>query len=242
MTNKILEEYVGRVRAELHALADDERDAVIDEMRAHLEDAISQRMAVDGYTDLEAATLAETRAFGEPAEIGAARGVAASAEPAVPPTLPTRPPRRFPRWAPYAAAGLIVLVAFVVAANAGNSTEYFGKQFLFGEPYQAKLNATNQTGMINESFVLPEGTDHFRLHALVEPVAGCVGVRVTDPHGSFVLNEWDSCGAMNHTITLDPENSGKIGRWQVEVRYTNFTGTLAIETTFRGWGSPPKTN
>lgn len=108
MSNEVLQEYLRRVRDELRDAPHEQQDAMIAEMRAHLEDAIAARLRqVPGMTP-EAAALAETRAFGEPAEIAASRR---------PPGPPAASLPRIPRWL-LAAVATVVLVGMLLGVAA----------------------------------------------------------------------------------------------------------------------------
>lgn len=221
MTNRILDEYLARVRAELADLGDADREAVVDDMRGHLEQAISERMAADPTADLDSTTLEETRAFGEPAEIAAAHGGSGARKPSR--------PRRVPRWALIAGGLVLLLVA------AGISIDLLEEKQQGFAPYErVNEGLVNQTSSVNETFLVPPLTLDLSIYIDVRESPrspdGCAGLRITDPRGVVVLDEWDACGDMRHTLEFRPHGSGGAGPWRVEIQYRSFTGDLVIST------------
>ena len=213
MTNKILEEYLERLRASLSPLPGDEREAVIAETRAHLEEAIAARMIAEPDVPLARVTLQETSAFGEPAEIAAARGAAPRAGGA----------RMFslPRWAKLLAAAVAVVLVAVVAVDLIDKPTSF-------TAYQRDTVLEGETTTIDETFTVAEGTQTLAITVRVQRDAGCTGVRITDPSGDVVLDQWDACGDISKSVEAKPSLSGRTGEWRVELRHQEFTGDVLV--------------
>lgn len=229
MTNDVLEEYLQRIRAALRDLDDDEQDAVVEEMRAHLETAIEQRMRDDPDATRESATLAETRAFGEPEEIASAR--LASRPPPAAFDLEPAPPRARRAWK--VALALLVPLLLVGA----------GAAVLAGEPrddnappkprYERFFEFSNETGVINDTVEVGADVAFLTFHIDVGMVdVYCLHLRIVDPNGTAAFDE-ELCGASGQRITTSPAADGQQGTWRIEVRYEGIHGWLKLQAYMR---------
>lgn len=213
MTNKILDEYLDRLRSALAALPADERDAVLAETRSHLEEAIHARLRMDPSAGRGRVTLEETVAFGDPAEIAAARGAASQAA--------AKRPRRWPRWASYGVAVVVVLLVAVVAIDLVNKPAQY-------TAYQRDNVLEAHTASVNDTFEVRPRTQTLAVTIVVERESGCAGVRITDPTGEVVLDQWDACGDVRRSVEAKPSLTGRVGEWRVEVRHRDFTGSILV--------------
>lgn len=214
MTNRVLEEYLSRVRDALSSLPEDERAAVVAETRAHIEEAIETRMAAEPGASLAEVTLQETRAFGDPAELAAARGASPR----------ERPPRRsWPRWAKLLAGGVALLLVVIVAVDLIDKPAQY-------TPYQRDNVLEAHTALVNDTFEVRPDTQTLSITVRIERESGCTGVRVSDPTGEVVLDQWDACGDVTRSIEAKPSVTGRTGEWRIELRHRDFTGTVFVHT------------
>jgi hypothetical protein len=217
MTNRILDEYLERLRAALSDLPPDERDAVVAESRAHIEDAIAARLAADPRLETARVTLEETSAFGEPGEIAAARRAAPGPGPG--------PVRRFrwPRWATFAVAAGVLLLVTVVAVDIIDKPGQY-------TPYHRDTVAENETSLVNDTFEVRPNTQTLAITVRIEEDAGCAGIRIIDPAGQRVLDQWDACGDVTRSVEVKPNISGGVGVWRVEIQHRDFSGAVQVFT------------
>jgi hypothetical protein len=192
-------------------------------MRGHLEQAIEDRLRDGPLDDVRAVTLEETRAFGDPAEIGAAHKASFTRDPPARPRFPIAP-----RWLALGGAALVVALVVIAIGLWGSGPTGIA-------PYaRANEGLVNHSGLVNETFDVPPGALDLTIlvdvaHDVAAP-AGCAGVRITTPSGAVALDEWDACGDMTHALRFRPDEQGETGRWRVEIRYRGFTGDLAISS------------
>lgn len=229
MTNRILEEYLDRMRVPLRDLDEAERDALLDEMRAHLETAIEQRVRDEPDMGLDAATLAETRAFGEPEEIAAARIAPGAPSPSVVDGWPA--PRRR-RALVLAMLAPLLLIGFVVG------TYYWVEEQHHPAPepdvdYYRIFDFDNDTGVVNDTFnVTPDMTFvTFRIELGLRP-GQCLALRIVDPAGKPALDEPAMCSArdaLTRQLSVSPRADGQHGLWRIEARYTEIGGWMRIQ-------------
>lgn len=83
-----------------------------------------------------------------------------------------------------------------------------------------------------ETFDVPDGVDGFIMKLDARPESGCVRVQVEDPSGATVHDTGDVCdgdGSVSETLELDG-----LGTWQVRYTYTSFVGSVDVTASHSG--------
>lgn len=248
----ILDDYLDRLRAGLKRLPAGERDAVVEEVRHHLQDeAADLHKNETGLSHMDALRRAIDN-FG-PAEEVAAGYDEASGEVRRPDGEVLRVTKAVGRGAGRAAVGVgrgvgtvlkwsligvlaLTGIAAVVAVAAlffaGDVADTFQDDIREAIPrplydYERSWSGTTEahSSTTTDSFDLREGTKEFHISFDVRADTGCARVILLDPGGATRYDSDTVCGEATAGRTLVFSTPGQ---WRIQYTYTAFTGSVEV--------------
>jgi hypothetical protein len=241
MTNRILDQYLNDVERHLRGLSSPQRQNVLREMRAHLQEEILRRREADPQLSLDEATLGATHAFGEPQEIGVSYGPHGGEVRNQAGEVLLRVAHATGRGLKATGRGLgrtlkwsliVLLVLFLTGVTAGlvvlaifqdDIREAFPREL-----YQRNDRYDNRTGTFEEVMVVPEHYRAIDIHLWVsrQGASSCAAITILSPSGKAVLDTGDGCSTTNRQVRVE-----ETGTYTITYRLETFTGSVNLYAT-----------
>lgn len=238
----ILDDYENELARQLRRVPTQERQAVVDEVRAHLVEAAAELRGADPGLSADEAMLHATHRFGAPEEVAAGylpsageirvggvvldvvrstgRGLGRGA------LLVGRGTGRLLKWSVIA---LLVTMA-LVAAIAVTVLVVYDDEIKETVPrpvddYHRTCTATDLCAGADRAATFDVGADvkEIRIQAEGQCSSGSARVQATDPSGDIVVVAQDVC--KQGATKLFTEQ----GRWHIDVVYTTYVGSVDVE-------------
>lgn len=241
--SKILEDYLRDVRRHLKQLPIRERDAVLAEIRDHLQSEARRLCAADKRLSGDEAMLQATNAFGDPQELGIAYGPQggvvrrSTGEQLLDVAVLTsraagRGVKGVLKWTGIAAAvllgaALIALIATLVFA--GEIINTFEDDIREAVPHPIYHFSDDReltdprSGVTQESFQVADDFREFKFFLETDPEAGCVQVQLTSPSGEANDVTAGSCDAVSRSTTYTEH-----GTWTVRYLFAAYAGSIDV--------------
>lgn len=250
---RIIDDYLNDIRRRLSHLGLRERDAVLEEIRLHLESEVARLRSEDKRLSKDEGALQATNSFGDPEEIGVAYGAHGGVinrttgemllEVAL---LTTRAAGRGLRgtlkWTGIVLAIILGISLILVLAGlvfADNVIDTFQDDIRQNTPHPlydydgvwlGTENAHTETTM--DSFQVRQGVREFTIDFRIQPLGGpeptgCAQITLTDPDGSVAYDSGTDCDADSRELTLNQQ-----GTWQVRYTYVAFQGSVDVEAYY----------
>lgn len=244
--NPILRKYLDQVRRNLSGIGLAEREDVLGEIRAHLEQAAADERSRNPDLSEDEAFLRATSGFGEAKEIGirhgpqggivdrttgevlldvavlTGRGIGRTARAA------GRGVRSVLKWGAIATAALMIIAVIVVVAYREPITENIEQQRDTRRVYEYQRSWGDQdlqTKVETDSFdVRPGRVVDFTVS--VQALRGCGGIQVTGPDGAILYQNGQGCDATSVTRTWS-----QTGTYEVRYTYVAFAGIVSLHGT-----------
>lgn len=243
--NNLIEGYLQEVRRRLPANVD--KDAIIAELRTHLEDRVHERAAVEPGAegpDREAAILAVLHDFGDPADLALAYDDESPVLRRTSGDVALRLTKDVARGAGRAVAGAgrvlrPVIVTLLIVTGSLVGIALVAGIVLFDDIRDlAERHAPEPVydhhrhcdfvcaETISESFYVGQGAREVRLGTDVSAEAGSLRVVIRDPTGATRLDRTYGPG---DDIRLDHTAEPRTGTWTATLTYTDFTGRASVD-------------
>lgn len=249
MSNKIIDQYLKQIRRRISHLPIRKRDAVLQEIKDHLEEETRLLRKEDKQLSKDEAALQATNKFGDPDEISVAYGpdggvvkrgtgevlldVAVLTSRGVGNVL-----KGTLKW-----TGIVALIILATALVVSG-----GILWLFQDTINDTVDTATNTrvrtlvehdeqyevaaSMFTDSFEITNRTVQSRLSLSAGPTpdenAGCLQVSITAPDGSSLYDSGQVCLQDGLQKSWSPVNPGT---YQVRVQFTGWSGELSID----GW-------
>jgi hypothetical protein len=246
--NRILDDYLLDIRTQLLHLPYKDQDAVMAEVRAHLESDMADRRRRDPRLTPDELALQATAAFGAPDEItvrfGPTGGLVrkSTGEVLLRAAVLTgraakatgraagRGAKAVLKWTAITAlivftaaliVGMVVLVEYKDTIAKGVQQE-MGTRSIYD--HDGTWAVGNPQGSIHtDSFELSQQADHMDIGVSTTPQMGCVAIQLTDPAGAIVYQNGQGCSAVGEHLSFSQH-----GTWKIQYTFVAYTGTISV--------------
>jgi hypothetical protein len=248
---RILDDYLLDIRTQLLHLPYKDQDAVMAEVRAHLESDMADRRKASPRLSEDELALQATAAFGAPDEItvrfGPSGGLVRKSSGEVllrAAVLTGRAAKATGQAAGRGAKAVLkwtaitALVVFVAALVVG-TTVLLAYKDTIAKGVQQEMGTRSiydhngawaygdpHTATLTESFQVSEQADHVDVGIFTSPTMGCLAIQLTDPGGAIAYQNGQGCAAAGEHLSFT-----KPGTWKVQYTFVAFSGRLLVQAT-----------
>jgi hypothetical protein len=242
---RILDDYLLGLRTQLLHLPYGDQDAVMAEVRAHLESDMADRRRRDPRLSDDELALQATAAFGAPDELtvrfGPSGGLVrkSTGEVLLRAAVLTgraakatgRGVRTLLKWTGITAAVLlgVALVLVIVAAFVGtNLATTYHDQIAESIPhpvysYSGAWGVSDaQANIKTDPFAVPSDSRELRIRFTTAPTSGCIAIQLTSPSGKVTMVNGNGCSAFNQESSY-----AETGEWRVQYTFVGYAGSLS---------------
>lgn len=240
----IIDDYLRQIRKRLSHLPLGEQEAVLTEIRDHLETEAAALRRADRTLSRDEAALRATHAFGAPEEIGVAYGAQTTVVHRTTGEVLLRVAAATGRAAGRGAKGVVkwtlisvlvllgigTIIAVAALFFVGDLADTFQDDIREAVPrpvyhYEGHWDVTDpQVNSHADTFQLGSRAKEIRIGFATSPEAGCLAIQLVSPSNQVTDINGNGCSATDKMLTITEQ-----GTWTVRYTFAAYSGSVDVE-------------